>query len=166
MVLPSTRAILERDRFELNDEAFYTLHRHWIWCEVIKSNFDEELLRNPSIFPESVGLQQFDIAGRYGAYKSVWYGLLFSILQVLKKNKIVIEAANNEISDLYKALYDYRNAVFHPQPAYWSEKLFNLMRDEDSGAKIRKVHDALRGYFDEEIAKRKPPFTYRYETIN
>ncbi len=149
----------------MNDEAFYTLHRHWIWCEVIRDNFDRELCANPSIFPESIGLRQFNLASRYGAYKSLWYGLLFSLLETLKENGIKIESAEKEIADMYDSLRLYRNAVFHPQPKYWSDKLRGVMKDNDPPEKILKIHEALREFFCVELSKRNPPFTYRYEVI-
>ena len=150
----------------MNDEAFTTLHRHWVWCQVIKENYDRELhFRRGEIGLTSERWEL--LATRYGAFKSLWYGLLFSILETLEKNKVVIGGIEEEISSVYKPLKRYRHAVFHPQPKYWSEKLFEISKDKNSAKKILKVHEALRGYFCEELSKRKPApgSTYQYEMI-
>ena len=111
-------------------------------------------------------LQKFFLASRYGTYMSVWYGLLYSVLETLKNNKVVIESIEKEISHIYTPLQDYRNAVFHPQPKYWSKKLFAIMKDKDSVAEIWKIHEVLSKYFRDEIDRRKPGITtYRYEII-
>jgi len=147
----------------MKDETFYTLHRHWIWCEVIKDNLDKELRFK---YPGLTGaFDEFYLPSRRGAYKAIWYGLLYSVLETLKESNIDIEPIQSDVADIYQSLRNYRNAVFHPQPKYWSDKICTFINDKAADDKIQKIHEGLRNFFFEELVKRKPPFTYRYEII-
>lgn len=149
----------------MNDEAFTTLHRHWVWCKVMKKSFNQQSYFSQFNLDKNMTLWA-SFSGHCGAYMSVWYGLLYSVLETLRKNKIVIESIENEIADIYRPLKRYRNAVFHPQPKYWADKLFPVVTNENMRAKIQKVHEALDQYFDEEFSKRGPGITaYRYEHV-
>ena len=137
----------------MDNQKFLTLHRHWIWCEIIKKNFDNEIkkLVDGKLSQDAKLL----MPGSYGAYMSIWCGLLFSVLETLKNKDVVIRDVESDINDIYEPLNLYRNAVFHPQPKYWPHKLFEIMKDKDSADKIWRVHSALGKYFLEEINKKK-----------
>lgn len=119
-----------------------TLHRHWIWANIMREDFYEELKRNPSK-PENGDDFYPD---RQGAYMSLWYGMLFGVLEVVKEKKIDIPGLD-DLDNIYDSLRLFRNAVFHPQPEYWSHKTYELFKDEQSAIKIRKVHSSLGKYF-------------------
>ena len=137
----------------MNSEQFMTLHRHWIWCEIIKGSFELEIKKHP---PDKVKQKMEHLMlGPYGAYMSIWYGMLFSILETLKGENVTIPNVESEIKDIYKPLRLYRNAVFHPQPKYWSHKLFEIMKDTESSSKIWKTHNAISKYFLKEIDTRR-----------
>ena len=80
--------------------------------------------------------------------------MLFGVLEALKKEKIVIPEIENDINSIYDSLRLYSNAVFHPQPKYWSEKLLRIMEDRGSVGKIWKVHKRIGKYFLEEMQER------------
>ena len=95
------------------------------------------------------------MAGEYGAYMSIWYGILFSVLEGLKEEGVIIDGIEKDIEYVYEPLRLYRNAVFHPQKEYWSHKFFKIMQKQDSVDKIWKIHKRLGEYFLEELNKRR-----------
>lgn len=137
----------------MNNEEFITLHRHYIWCNILKNNFENE---NQKLIDSN---SETDIdtvmSDYYGAYMSIWYGMLFAVLEVFKKKKISMPEIEIDVADIYDSLRLYRNAVFHPQPEYWSPAFFKIMKVKDSVAKIRKVHDHLGRYFLKEMQERR-----------
>ena len=45
----------------------------------------------------------------------LWYGILFSVLEALRKIKISVPEIQEDINKMYPVLKRYRNAVFHVQ---------------------------------------------------
>lgn len=134
----------------LTEAEFMALHRHYMWALVIKKDFEaviadvakKNLPKDKTLFPQS-----------YGAYMSIWYGLLYGILEVLREKKVVIPEIQNDIDSIYESLRRYRNAVFHPQSKYYSDKFFEIMKDPDSPTKIWNVSAGLGGFFLDEFAR-------------
>ena len=85
----------------------------------------------------------------------LWYGLLYSILGVLKNRKVKITEIGEDIRELYGYLKDCRNALFHPQSDYYSIKLFRIVMKEGTPEKILKINESLGGYFLSEIEERQ-----------
>ncbi len=134
----------------LNREEFAALHRHWMWANVIKKHFESaiaEAKRGGSISPEEL------FPDPYGAYMSIWYGMLYGVLEVLKEKDVSIPKIQGDIDSIFDSLRLYRNAVFHPQPKYWSQKLFEIMKDQNSAKKIWNVHAGLGEFFLEELGR-------------
>ena len=136
----------------MNDEELMTLHRHYMWCNIIKKNFEKEIQK--SIDTKSKVDIEAVMPDYYGAYMSIWYGMLFGVLEVFKNKEINILEIENDINDVYDSLRLYRNAVFHPQPQYWSPKLLEIMKDKHSAEKIWKIHNRLGKYFLDEMRGR------------
>ena len=134
----------------MDDEKLMTLHRHFMWCNIIKKHFEGEIQKS---IKSKIDLEE-SIADYYGAYMSIWYGMLFGLLEALKHEKVIIQEIENDINDIYEPLRFYRNAVFHPQPKYWSNKLLKIMEDKASAGKLWKIHKRLGKYFLEEMQKR------------
>jgi len=123
---------------KLNFEEFMALHRHWMWANIMREDFESELAKKKVLkhpFPD-----------RIGAYMSLWYGMLFGVLEVVKNKQIDIPGLE-DMNSIYKPLKLFRNAVFHAQPKYWSPKLFEIIEHKDSVQKIRQIHGALGEYF-------------------
>ncbi|MDD5130759.1 MAG: hypothetical protein PHS66_06930 [Candidatus Omnitrophica bacterium] len=135
----------------MDKEQFFTLHRHWMWSNVIKTDFAMEIKKQ--LGGEDTPKAEIIMPDKYGAYMSIWYGLLFVVLEGLKEEKVIIPEIEDDIKHIYEPLRLYRNAVFHPQKKYWSPKLFKIMEDGNSVDKIWKVHKRLGEYFLEGINK-------------
>ncbi len=135
----------------LSREEFAALHRHWMWANVIKSHFDNAIAdakrRGVSSSPEQLFPEPF------GAYMSIYYGMLYGLLEVLKENGVSIPKIQGDIDSIFDNLRLYRNAVFHPQPKYWSPKFFEIMKDRDSAIKIGNVHAGVGEFFLDELGR-------------
>lgn len=139
---------------ELSTEELMILHRHWMWANICRISFDKELLKimnqdqavnlNPACF----------FADRAGAFMCMWYGLLYSVLEEIINRELSIgglECSGDIIDDLRL----FRNAVFHPQKKYWTDKIIKLMENKDSATRIRQIHSALCSFFLKEIQNRE-----------
>ena len=73
-------------------------------------------------------------------FMCLWYGILFSVLEALKEIKISVPEIQEDINKMYPVLKTYRNAVFHVQKKYWSNKWRNLLLDDSSADKIHLIH--------------------------
>jgi hypothetical protein len=126
------------------------LHRHWMWGNVIKKHFASEVADTTT---RGISNNEQLLFDKYGAYMSIWYGMLYGTLEGLKKNGVLIPEIQSEIDSIYESLRLYRNAVFHPQAKYFSHKLFKIMEDSESPKKIWKVHAGLGKFFLEEFER-------------
>ena len=131
----------------MNNETFITLHRHWMWANVMKQHFDRELEKGVKL--------PFNIADRPGAYMLLWYSVLFSVLETFRNAGVTFPTVQKEIDEIYEPLKDLRNAIFHPQPKYWPRKLLRFISMKDTPIKVREIHSFIGGYFLQEIARRK-----------
>jgi hypothetical protein len=128
-------------------QEFMALHRHYIWGLVIRKNFEVAIKA-----ANGTGQKAEDLFVKpFGAYMFVWYGMLYGILEVLKKKRVSIPAIQTDIDGVYDSLRLCRNAVFHPQPEYFSPKLFKIMEDQDAVNKIWRISKGLGKFFLDEI---------------
>ncbi len=130
-----------------------------MWGNVIKKHF-ETAITDVRARGEANALLL--LAGPYGAYMSIWYGMLYGVLERLKENRIRIPKIQGDIDSIYFSLRRYRNAVFHPQAKYISPKLIEIMNDPESPKKIWAVHAGLGQFFLEEFNKLKSGASSEY----
>lgn len=137
----------------MTNEEFHELHRRWIWANIIKKQFE-------GVIPSSVkGGAVVDphrlFVDHYGCFMSIWYGMLFVVLEGLRDLGIAIQPVQVHIDEQYESLRLFRNATFHPQRKYWSPKIFKIMEDPDSARKTWMIHSGLGKFFLEEGRKRR-----------
>jgi len=133
------------------------LHRHWIWANHMKRSLDDELAReSPS--RKGITLEEWFV-GPGGMHMSLWYGLLFTVLDAMKQKRISLLEIDEDIKTIYEPLRLYRNAIFHAQPEYWSKKLLKVVMTKDSPAKIRRVHLEVGQSILDDLRRRHPPET-------
>ena len=133
----------------LSSEELMVLHRQWMWANVMRESFYAHLGEGGNAKPA----EEF-FPDRVGGFMCVWYGMLFSVLEVVKEKSLAIEGIE-DLDTIYEPLRLFRNAVFHAQPKYWSPKLFEIMKDPESALKIRKIHSALGKFFLTELRNRR-----------
>ena len=135
----------------MNNEKISIIHRHWIWANTVQCLFAKEVLKKAISKANNNYVKIF--ISPYGAYMCIWHGLLFSVLEALKEEKITISHIQNDIVDIYDPLRHFRNAVFHAQEKYWSPKYFEIMKDKNSSDKIWRVHKEVGIFLLSEINK-------------
>lgn len=135
------------EKNKMTNERLGIIHKHWIWANTIKLLFDNEI-KNPQ--NKDIKIENL-IIRPYGTYMSLWYGLLFVVLEALKEENIIISEIQEDINDIYDSLRVYRNAVFHAQEKYWSPKFFEIMEKTNSVRKIWNVHKKVGDFLLKEI---------------
>ena len=123
----------------MDSQEILVMHRHWIWANIFKQHFDQELASSIS--------DPTNIADRHGAYMLVWYSMLFSVLESFRRLGVEFNEIKDNIEVIYEPLKRLRNAVFHPQPSYWPNKLLRFLKIPDSPQRIRRIHSFLGKYF-------------------
>jgi hypothetical protein len=121
---------------KLSEEIWVSIYRQWIWADQLRSLFRNAL-------PDS--LLDLDLSGNftiqpYWMLMSLWYSMLFTVLEALDESKIEVPDVQSEIDELYPILKRYRNATFHIQKGYWTQKWSDLVLDDTSADKVHKIH--------------------------
>jgi hypothetical protein len=125
------------------DQTLFTIHRHWFWSNRIRVTYYERLKANP---PNDGDLLKFFLEGD-GMYLCLWYALLFPVCEALRVHKMVVPNAQQNMKDIYQSLKEFRNAMFHVQPVYFSPKMWDVLNNNSTQAKIGKVHDEIGEWF-------------------
>jgi len=123
-----------KNKKEFSKTVPNSIYRQWIWADHLRNYFGAEL-------PE----KEFDLSGNftiepYWMFMCLWYGVLFSVLEALKKIKVNVPEVQKDIDQMYPILKEYRNAVFHVPKEYWSDKWRKLILDRTSADKINLIH--------------------------
>jgi len=124
----------ENVKNEFSNTIWSSVYRQWIWADHLRNYFGAEL-------PE----KELNLSGNftiepYWMLMCLWYGVLFSVLEALRKIKVTVPGIQKDIDQMYPILRRFRNAVFHVQEDYWSEKWRNLILDNASAEKINLIH--------------------------
>jgi len=137
----------------MNQELLMSIRRHWTWANWIKKQLAKEL--------EAFEIDKFELEHWFinppGVYMSVWYGLLFAVCEGLKDGGSAVPEAQKEIDELYESLHLFRNATFHVQRRYWSNKLLGIMKNKGSATKIHHIHEAIGKWLLAQLPVREAP---------
>ena len=87
-----------------------------------------------------------------GIYFSLWYALLYNVLEFLTIEKAIPPNISKEVDAIYHPLRRFRNAILHTPPKYF-DKRFDFILSQKAFKKILSIHFGLSKYFDEELAK-------------
>lgn len=116
-------------------------HRNWIHADLMRKHFDIALKTSePKI-------DELFLVSNLGTYMTLWYGLLFSVCEHLKSIDMIPENISLDVKSIIGSLKLFRNAAFHVQTQYHSEKLYAVIRQPDSAICIRKIHNELGLFF-------------------
>lgn len=82
-----------------------------------------------------------------GTYLYVWHGLLFALLEFLKKfdDGIPINV-RSEVDVFYEPLRKFRNAIFHIHNHPYSEKQDQIVKIPDAIQRVEMIHHAVGEY--------------------
>src|SRR3989344_4498477 len=109
----------------LRKEEIGILHRQWMWADYIKQLYESSLKSTSNeVLISPLRFYAYPV----GCYMSLWYALLFSVLEQFRTKKI-------------------RHAVFHAPYKYWDMRWFNPLKVKGAGNKIRKIHNTIGEVF-------------------
>jgi hypothetical protein len=133
---------------KLSNTIWHSIYRQWIWADHLRNYFSAEL-------PEKkLSLSGDFTIEPYWMLMCLWYGVLFSVLEALREIKVNVPEVQKDIDKMYPTLKKYRNAVFHVQKEYWSNKWRNLILDETSAKKINLIHKQVGIFLLENLTKK------------
>jgi hypothetical protein len=133
---------------KLSNTIWHSIYRQWIWADHLRNYFSAEL-------PEKkLSLSGDFTIEPYWMLMCLWYGVLFSVLEALREIKVNVPEVQKDIDKMYLTLKKYRNAVFHVQKEYWSNKWRNLILDETSAKKINLIHKQVGIFLLENLTKK------------
>jgi len=128
----------------LRKEEIGILHRQWMWADYIKQLYESSLKSTSNeVLISPLRFYAYPV----GCYMSLWYALLFSVLEQFRTKKIKIKIVEPEIGELYDSLEKLRHAVFHAPYKYWDMRWFNPLKVKGAGNKIRKIHNTIGEVF-------------------
>ena len=128
--------------------------RHWTWADRQKELF-EFYLRNdfPNLSEGDIGKPGFFVSSMVTCL-CIWYALLYATCDGINKevgiNVSTIAPAFAKNEDL---LRHFRNATFHVQPKYLSEKLLEVLKNPDVAVAIRSIHDNVGEWLKHQVAE-------------
>jgi len=124
------------------DPNIITLHRYFDWADRMRKRFEEKLIESGS--GEDIGEDL-----EYLIDMSYWFAGMYVVIEGWKElglndSKIdkLLTSSNLDL------LRRYRNAVFHYQKDYYSEKFRELMEEGDDSIQwVKDVTNAFSAYF-------------------
>ena len=120
------------------------IQRHWLWSDKMRTQFKIYL---PTLLEEFNDLGDLFPISDGWVYMSLWYGMMFSVLEALEENKVVIPSIAKDVNKIYEKLRLYRNAVFHVQKRYWpSSKIMPLINDEETTEIVHRIHKEIEAF--------------------
>ncbi len=127
------------------DDPINILHRYFIWANRMRVHFDDILGKHMNNEIDEHGIEI-----EWMIYMSVWYGLLYVVVEGWKDLKLKDDAIDmllkSKNTDL---LRHYRNATFHyPRKHEYNDKRFeNFYKETSTVEWIRKLNSELGRFF-------------------
>jgi biopolymer transport protein ExbD len=119
-------------------------HRQWIRANKLKEHFQTALSKTTK--EENEDPMRFYLTDA-GTLLLVWYGMLFTVMELLKSKGVALAALDPNFDELYSALRRLRNSVFHAEKTYWDDRQIEVMQLDEAVKRIHHVHDTLGELF-------------------
>lgn len=126
-----------------------SLDRHFVWADHFKRKH-YELLESGLKIETLTDIGEF-FANPVGMYMCYWYATLYTVIEGLDSYKFDYSEIKSDVNDIKDSLRLFRNVIYHHQPGYFDERLFEIMKDKDSRTKIKAVHLFLDTKLREEM---------------
>ena len=133
-------------------KALSVLHKYWIWSNMMKVKFVEQLTQTQKV----ENMQNFHLS-EIGVYMMYWYSSLYAVVEGYKDFKMKNLEIDNLLNEHEKLelLRRFRNGAFHVQKEYISEKYLDFIAAKNSAEWVSKVSEALGRYLIDELRKLK-----------
>jgi len=132
---------------EFSNTIWSSIYRQWMWTDHLRNYFGVELPEKELNLSENFTIEP------YWMFMCLWYGVLFTVLESLREIKVDVPEIQKDINQMFPILKRFRNAVFHVQKDYWSDKWRNLILDDVSSDKITLIHKQVGIFLLKNIAK-------------
>lgn len=135
------------------EEHLAILHKYWIWSNMMRVKFFEQLANTQDI----KSLQNYHVS-EVGVYMMYWYSSLYAVVEGYKDfnmENIAIEKLLED-SEKIELLRRFRNAAFHVQKEYFSEKYIDFIVAQNSAEWVSNLSETFGQYFRNEMDKFKP----------
>lgn len=139
-----------------SEAEIFTLHRYFIWENEMRVHFEDLLKTNPS---------KDVINGQGRMYMSLWYGTLCVLAEGWRDLDLHDPRIDHLINlpappgaakgTYYELLYRFRNATFHYQKDYDSQKFAEFIEQPTTVAWVRSLHIEFARWFYAWLAKTK-----------
>jgi hypothetical protein len=135
----------------LDVNQVFLLHRHWIWANYQRQQFQAGLKEAP---PPDDGAF---LAHETWSAMFLWYALLWSVIEGFGDRSIDIRGQMRaDIDRLADTLRQCRNVVFHVSSKNQHDtRLFGLMQDPESAYVISRISTGFGRLFIEDHAARR-----------
>lgn len=127
-----------------------TLHRYWIWSNAMRIKFYESL---ENITPTTSAVELY--VNETGMYMSYWYSSLYVVIEEYRQTDLTNKDVDALISDQTKIenLRLFRNATFHFQEDYFSEKFAKFISDKNSASWCVQLTEKIGEFIKSELSK-------------
>lgn len=126
----------------VDDDSINTLHKYYIWANRMKTHFDGLLLNINTELSDGKKALEIDM------YMSLWYGLMYVVIEGWRQLKL----KDTEINDLIKnknteLLQGYRNGVFHFHRINNDVKFERFFQERTTVEWVRSLNQAFGRWF-------------------
>jgi hypothetical protein len=82
-------------------------------------------------------------------YRSVWYGMLYVVVEGIRRLKINDSRINRLLRSRNTYLLEgFRHSVFHYQEKYYDPRFENFLRKKSTDKWVRRLHFEIGRYFN------------------
>jgi hypothetical protein len=146
---------------ECPSEKLLLLHRHWMWANLQRIEFDRNLGKDDVAEPGPLMM-----VSRSMGFMLVWYGMLWSVIEAIRDRHIHLRGRfAADVDQMSELLRLCRNAVMHVPKTneLLDKRIERLVSVSDSPITLRRLHGGFGRLFREEVLRRtaeiagKPP---------
>lgn len=139
---------------ELDNEDLALIHRHWMWGNQQRAEFDRRIAEGTQA-PETGE----PLAGELAGFMLAWYGLLWSVVECLTVDRSIefLDPLAADIESMSDLLRRCRNSVMHvpKDGSYYDDRITAMLEHEGAPEKIRLIHASLGQLLVREMRRRR-----------
>ena len=129
-----------------------SLLRHWSWADRIRELSEEKGQKDFNKNFDGSRFQYYNLINPNLSLPCLWYGLLFAVCVGIED---LLNIQVKEIAPTFEKhkvkLKQFRHAIFHVQPIYWSKNIENVFTDEELNSEIKSIHDSVGIWLNNEL---------------
>ena len=140
------------DEKTMDIQLLVSLHRHWVWADRMKELFEFYLEKEWPIPDEDLKPDSPHLISSLFTCMCLWYGLLYATCDGIEAHaKVKVASIAPDYDKASAKLRRFRNAMFHVQPEYWSDKLMDVIGDGNLPDTIRAIHKQVGDWLEGQL---------------